>query len=718
MTTATIRIPVGTKLAGALATTSLFLAFAHVGAQEDPTSEVLEEIVVTAGFRDNALMTTPASISVVDAETIENRGAWHLESILNTSANINYSGGGSRAKFVQVRGVGDLEQFVDPKHYPSVGITLDEINIGGTANAGMLFDVEQVEVLRGPQGTRFGGSALAGMVNIRSNSPTDTLEGFIEAGAGSYGSWNLGGVVSGPMSETVSGRLAIQQVNSDGYIDNAFLGRDDTNGYDETTVRATLNFEPTDSSIYSLTLLKFDGSNGYDAFSLDNTRMTLSDEPGRDNQESVAVAGKAEWQVSDLATLQAVATWIGSDLEYGFDEDWTFAGICDGTLCDPVFDFFSNTDSYVRDRDEASLDLRLLGASESGSVQYVLGVYAQQRDEDLLRQYYGEFQSFYDTERQAIYGQVEFNLSDRLALTTGLRFENFDDSYMDSFGFESRNDDDLQSGEVALTYQVTNDTLLYATLARGDKAGGVNTEASSNLPLMQPQFQAFIQPRLRVATETLVNREIGIKGRYLDDRLDLRAAVFHMDRDDAQLESWMWDSMNFLWIGFLDNVDGSNVGAELEMTYEATTNVSLFGSVGWVDTEVDEITTFDLDLDNFVIKRDIEQAKAPTWQYNFGANIRFGDRLSARVEIEGRDASRFGYYHDSTTSSYDLLNASLRYRSGDVEYLLWGRNLTDQDYSVHGLYFANDPRKGWINETYYQYGEPRVIGVSARYYFN
>jgi outer membrane receptor protein involved in Fe transport len=219
----------------------------------------------------------------------------------------------------------------------------------------MLFDVEQVEVLRGPQGTRFGGSALAGMVNIRSNSPTDTLEGFIEAGAGSYGSWNLGGVVSGPMSETVSGRLAIQQVNSDGYIDNAFLGRDDTNGYDETTVRATLNFEPTDSSIYSLTLLKFDGSNGYDAFSLDNTRMTLSDEPGRDNQESVAVAGKAEWQVSDLATLQAVATWIGSDLEYGFDEDWTFAGICDGTLCDPVFDFFSNTDSYVRDRDEASL---------------------------------------------------------------------------------------------------------------------------------------------------------------------------------------------------------------------------------------------------------------------------------------------------------------------------------------------------------------------------
>ena len=718
MKTATNRNPQRIARIGALAATVALVAFGEVRAQDNVTNEPIEEIVVTAGFRENALMTTPSSVSVVEATTIENRGAWHLESILNTSANINYSSGGSRARFVQVRGVGDLEQFVDPKHYPSVGITLDEINIGGTANAGMLFDAEQVEVLRGPQGTRFGGSALAGMVNIRSNSPTDALEGFVEAGAGSYGSWNVGGVVSGPISETVSGRLAVQQVNSDGYIDNAFLGRDDTNGYDETTVRASLSFEPTDSSTYSLTLLKFDGSNGYDAFSLDNTRTTLSDEPGRDNQESVAVAGKAEWQVSDLATLQAVATWINSDLEYGFDEDWTFAGICDGTLCDPVFDFFSNTDNYIRERDETSLDVRLLGESESGSIQYVLGVYAQQRDEDLLRQYYGDFQSFYETERQAIYGQIEFNLSDRLALTTGLRFENFDDGYMDSFGFNSSNDDDLQSGEVALTYQVTNDTLFYGTLARGDKAGGVNTEASSNLPFMQPRFQTFIQPRLRVGTETLVNREIGLKGRYLEDRLELRAAVFHMDRDEAQLESWMWDAANFLWIGFLDNVDGSNVGAELEFAYEASTNLSFFGSVGWIDTEVDEITTFDLDLDDFVVQRNIDQAKAPTWQYNLGANLRFGDRLSARVEIEGRDDSRFGYYHDATIGSYDLLNGSLRYRTGDVEYLLWGRNLTDKDYSVHGLYFANDPRKGWINETYYQYGEPRVIGVSARYYFD
>ena len=694
---------------------SLSPAFLHV--QEGRTSPVVEEIVVTAGFRDSDLMNVPVSVTVIDEAIIEDRAAQHLETVLNTSANINFSSGGSRARFVQVRGVGDLEQFVDPKHFPSVGITVDDIDLGGTANAGMLFDAQQVEILRGPQGTRFGGSALAGMVNIRSNRPTESLEGYVEVGAGNYGSWNVGGVISGPLSDTVTGRLAIQQNKSDGYIDNVFLGRDDTNGYDETSVRATLNFDPTDNSAYSLTALYFDGHNGYDAFSLDNTRDTLSDEPGRDHQKSLALAGRAEWQVGESSTLQAVATWLDSDLEYGFDEDWTFVGICDGTLCDPVFDLFSNTDNYLRDRDEISLDIRLLGDPPGSDTQYVLGIYAQQRDEDLHREYYGDFFSFYEAQRQAIYGQVEIAVNERLGLTAGLRYERFGDNYQDTFGFQSSSDDSLQSGELTLSYQAAGSTLLYATLSRGNKPGGVNTKASANLPFMQPVFQSFMQPRLTIDTETLLNRELGLKGAYLGNRLVLRAALFHMDRHDAQLESWMWDGVNFLWIGFLDNVDGSNWGAEIELHYQLSDRVELFGSLGWLETEIEEITTFDLNLDDFVTRYDIDQAKSPKWQFNLGTNLAFSDTLSARLELEGRDDSRFGYYHGESIDSYVLMNASLRYRLGRTELRLWGRNLTDQDYAVHGLYFGNDPRKGWVNETYYQYGEPRVFGISATYSF-
>ena len=694
---------------------SLSPAFLH--AQEDRASPVLEEVVVTAGFRDNELMNTPGSITVIDEAMIENRAALHLEAVLNTAPNVNYSSGGSRARFLQVRGVGDLEQFVDPKHFPSVGITVDDINLGGTANAGMLFDAQQVEILRGPQGTRFGGSALAGMVNIRSNRPTESLEGYIKVGAGNYGSWNVGGAISGPLSDTVTGRLAMQQNKSDGYIDNVFLGRDNTNGYDETSVRAVLHLDPSDRSDYSLTALYFDGQNGYDAFSLDNSQDTLSDEPGHDNQESLALAGSAEWQVGESSTLQAVATWLESDLEYGFDEDWTFVGICDGTLCDPVFDLFSNTDNYLRDRNEVSLDIRLLHNSPEADTQYVVGIYAQQRDEDLHREYYGDFFSVYEAERRAIYGQVETAVNERLTLTVGIRYERFDDNYEDTFGFQSSSDDSLASGELTLAYQAAGSTLLYATLSRGTKAGGVNTEASANLPFMQPVFQAFMQPRLRVDTETLLNRELGLKGAYLDNRLALRAAVFHMDRDDAQLESWMWDGVNFLWIGFLDNVDGSNWGAEIELNYQISSQVELFGSLGWLETEIEEITTFDLNLDDFITRYDIDQAKSPEWQFNLGTNLAFSDRLSARLELEGRDDSFYGYYHTESVDSYILMNASLRYRLGRTEIQLWGRNLTDEDYAVHGLYFGNDPRKGWVNESYYQYGEPRVVGISARYSF-
>ena len=690
-------------------------AFLHAQERTQPVS--LEEIVVTTGFRENFLMNTSASVSVIDEAVIEDRGAQHLEEVLNTSANINYSSGGSRARFLQVRGIGDLEQFVDPKHFPSVGITVDEINLGGMVNSAMLFDVEQVEILRGPQGTRFGGSALAGMVNIRGNRPTEMLEGYVEAGVGNYGSWKVGGVISGALSDAVNARLAVQRNESEGYISNVFLGRDDTNGHDEISVRGTLHVNPNERSGYNLTAFYFDGRNGYDAFSLDNTRDTVSDQPGRDNQKSFALAGEAEWRFGEFSTLQTVATWLRRDLDYGFDEDWTFVGICDGTLCDPVLDFFSNTDNYHRERNESSLDVRLLGNFPVSGVQYVVGVYAQQKKEDLQRKYYGDFSSFYKVQRRAIYGQVKVPVGRQFGLTAGIRYEQFDDNYRDTSSFQSASDDNLQNGELTLSYQSAGGSLLYATISRGNKPGSVNTVASSNMLLMRPVFQGFMQPRLTVDSETLLNRELGLKGDYFGDQLIFRAALFHMDRDNAQLESWMWDGVNFLWIGFLDNVDGYTSGAEVELNYQFSEQAEFFGSLGWLKTNIKEITTFDLDIGDFVIRNNIDHAKSPAWQFNLGTKITLNEKLGFRLELEGRDDSRFGYYHLASLDSYILMNASLRYRLGKVELQFWGRNLTNEDYAIHGLYFGNDPRKGWANEAYYQYGEPRVFGISAKYSF-
>ena len=684
------------------------------------TFSPLEEVVVTAGFREQGLMTSPGGITVIDESVMKDRAAQHLESVLNISPNINYSGGASRARFVQIRGVGDLEQFVDPKHFPSVGILIDDINFGGTANAGMLFDIDQVEIARGPQGTQFGTSALAGIVNIRSNRPTDYFEGYAEVGLGNYGSWNAGGVISGPISNSASGRVSVHQNKGDGYINNVHLGRSDTNGYDETAIRATIEVTPNDSSSLEMTAFYFDGNNGYDAFSLDNSRNTLSDNPGQDKQDILALALRGSWQLSESTTLESAATWLDSDMEYGFDEDWTYVGICDGTLCDPVNDFYSSTDNYLRDRSEISFDSRLLGNFSFGvlgDTQYVLGLYAQKREEDLYRQSYGDFFSFYDTERSAIYGQVDSTFTERLGITAGIRYENFNDSYNDTAAFRSNSDDGLRTENLTLTYLMGEDSLLYATISSGAKAGGINTEASAKLAFMQTGFQKFIKPRLAFESETLINREIGLKGLYLNDQLTLRTAAFYMSRNNAQLESWMYDSTGYLWIGFLDNVDGENWGAEVEIAYKLSDRVQLLGSFGLLETEIDQITTYDLDTYDFIVRKDIDQTKSPQWQYYIGVNAALTETLSLRVDLEGRDTSRFGYYHEQKIKGYDLLNASLRHQIGSTELLFWGRNLANKDYAVHGFYFGNDPRKGWKNETYYQYGEPRVIGVTVRHSF-
>lgn len=682
---------------------------------------IIEEILVTADFHESPLLMSAGSISVLDGRTIAGRDAKHLEDVLNTVANINYSKGASRARFVQVRGIGDLEAFVDPKHFASVGILLDDIDMSGVSSSAALFDTSQIEFFRGPQGTRFGTSALAGALQIRSNEPTQSFETKVAGGIGNYGAWNVSGVISGPISEQLTGRLAVQHIATDGFIDNDFLGRDDTNNLQETNIRGKLRWQSAAQDIeLNVTGYYFDSDNGYDAFSLDDNRKTQSDNPGSDAQETFGLSLNGSWQLNANLALETIITLTDTQLDYGFDEDWTFIGFCDGILCDPVIDFFSNTDRYFRDRSDYSLDVRLTAqpGSDSGH-QVVVGAYAQQRSEDFHRQYYGDFYSDYETTRYAAYGQIDWRLSDVWRLTTGLRYEHFADDYDDTNALAVDSSDTLLTGELTLERMLSENTFAYATLARGGKPGGVNTENSSVNAFVRPELQGFLRSRTQFDAEQVLNKEIGLKGSYLEDRWSVRLAAFHMDRSSAQLESWVWDATNFIFVGLLDSEsDGENYGLEFETNFFVNDSLELFAAVGILRTEFDELTVFDQNLDDFVAVRNRDQAKAPEYQFNVGISLQLSARLSARLEIEGRDDSFFGYYHDGRIDSYELVNASLTYTTPQLEVRLWGRNLTDEDYAVHGLYFGNDPRNGWVPESYYQYGEPLVFGLSVSYQLN
>jgi len=718
-----------TCFTGLLVTSLSFISLNSLSVLADNVSsdvdsvDALQEVVVTATFRELDILTVPASLSVLDQQIIAERGAEHLQDVLNAAPNVNFASGASRGRYLQIRGIGERSQFVDPVN-PSVGMLIDDIDVSGMGNAATLFDVRQIEILRGPQGTRFGANALAGMVNIRSNDPTDDFEAALSSGYGNYDSWNMGAVVSGPLSEGLLGRLAVQQTRSDGYIDNDYRGRDDTNNIDELSTRGKLRWLASDELSFDLTAMYVDIDNGYDAFSLDNTRHTLSDEPGHDKQETTAFGLTSTWTGHQAFTLKTMLSWSDSNLEYGYDEDWSYSDICTGTPCDGWA--YSSTDNYIRDREASRVELRLTSTEEgqlAGTIDWVAGVYYDQKDEDLTREFFdwllyapAEFDSRYETENLALYGQLSKPLSERLTLTVGGRWERFEADYKDSRAIKASPDDDLWGGQISLEYSVDHNTLVYGLVSRGYKAGGVNGEAvgraaSNGFP---PSVIAFLNERLEFDTETLLNYEIGLKGSYLDDTLQVRVAAFFMDRDDIQLKGWYNEGPNF--VGYIDNAaSGENWGMELETVWQLTQQLTLFANLGWLDTEID----------NFVVKGGSglidksvrEQAHAPNYQFNIGGRYDFGDGFYARLEAEGKDSFYFSDSHDQQSDSYELFNATLGYQGLHWDITLWARNLTDEDYATRGFYFGNDPRKFYADENYVQYGEPRVFGANATYRF-
>ena len=693
-----------------------FLLTAGTAPPPGPDSSPMEEIVVTAGFRDGELMSTGGSISVLEPALIEERGARHLEDTLAVAPNVNYSVGGSRARFIQIRGVGDLEQFVDPKHYPAVGVVMDGIELSNVATSALLFDTERVEVYRGPQGTRFGASALAGLVNIVGRDPGDVLEGRVDAGYGNLDSWYIAAAGGGPLGENLGVRVAVRQNMRDGFIHNDFLGRNDTQNVDELSARAKLVWDLSPNLRAYLTTLYIDADNGYDAFSLNNSRTTLTDEPGSDDQEVLAVAGRLHWDGGQHGVVQLTTTWTDAEETYGFDEDWVFGGFCDGVRCNPLVEFMSS-DTMDREREQVSVDVRWL--TGRGAWSWVAGAYFHARDEDMARQRFGLFSSRYETRRYALYGELELAVSEHLSARLGVRGETFADEYCDTNAFDLQSNDTFWSGEATVEYEAGNDTLLYATLSRGARPGGVNTGAISVQPFVAARFQPFITERRQFSTESLFNKEIGLKGRYVADRVALRLSVFHMDRADAQLESFLYDATTFIFVGMLDNVDDAeNYGVEFEMDAWLSDTLTFSSRVGYLETNVERMTVFDLDLDDFRALEGRDQTKAPRWQYHFGLRWQIMPTLTGNVSVEGRDDSFFGFYHDERLDGYTLMNASLAYTWRGVKLRAWSRNLLNTQYAVHGLYFANDPRDGFaVNRAYEQRGEPRVYGIDMSYAF-
>lgn len=267
------------------------LAALLIGSQSLAADNILDEIIVTADFRERPVTEIPSSVTVMDAKFIKETAVQHFEELVNLVPNLNWSGDGSRARYFQIRGVGETSQYEGAPN-PSIGFLIDDIDFSGIGTIATLFDMQSIEVLRGPQGSRYGANALGGLIYMRSIEPSAEQSGRVQIGIAGDNAFSVGAAFGGALNESASTtfRLSAHKYESDGFRSNAYLNSNDTNGRDESTIRARLRFSKSADFEANIAVMYSNTDNGYDAFALDNSYMMLSDKPGKDTQESIGTS--------------------------------------------------------------------------------------------------------------------------------------------------------------------------------------------------------------------------------------------------------------------------------------------------------------------------------------------------------------------------------------------------------------------------------------------
>jgi len=715
-----------------------------VDASDSPSNDPqLDEIIVTATLRAVPATEVPASITVLDSQTLQDAGRANFEDVLGLIPNLNWAGDTSLPRYFQLRGIGELQQYQGAPN-PSVGFLIDDIDFSGLGTAGTLYDIDQVDVLRGPQATRYGANALGGLIYLRSAEPTDTLYGRVDLDGGDYGTRSEGAVISGPIDSLDSGfRLAVQHYYTNGYFDNVYLNRDDTNRQDEYTYRAKWAFTPSDSLRVELTAVQVDIDNGYDAFTIDNSRNTESDQPGVDSQHSTGVSARVHYLASDTVGFTAVATYAKSIIKYSYDGDWG-----NPVLWAPVATVYQASEVQNRDRTTKTIELRL-GTEATHGFGWLVGFYGNLLDETLSDLSLSDYQplgtpvdpiddqsdnvidSGYRARNLALFGELDGDLTANLRWSFGLRGERWSANYQgtttDFLGTNTGYTNapvtqtaiesvtpatlspvnNLWGGHASLTYKLDSTQSIYTTVSRGYKAGGFNLS------------QGLLPNQLSFNPETDVNLEAGYKADMLDHRLKINADVFYLYRHDAQITtSFQSDPSNpDDFVFYTGNAaSGHNYGLESDADWRATDRVTLGANLGLLQTYFEDFVQQGA-TGATLLSVSRELAEAPHWQAAVNATYRDPRGPFARVDVTGMG----GYYFDlppyeTTSKPYGLLNAKIGWETARWSAYLSGRNLLDKRYPVRGFYFGDVP-PNFSNQVYIQLGDPRtwVASVSVNF---
>jgi outer membrane receptor protein involved in Fe transport len=682
-----------------IATTQLF-------AEESPVPAIpeLPVTIVTGELWESELQKTTASVTVLNQTALADKGVQHFEDVINAIPNLTWTGGTSRPRYIQIRGIGENSQFEGETPDSSVRFLVDDLDFTGVGTIGNLFDVQQVEVLRGPQAGAFGANAAGGMIRIVTNEPTPYWTGQTESTIGNDSLFAGGFAVGGPLLENdpekLTFRFALHQLTQDGFLNNQSLNREDTNECDELTTRLRLRWRPNEDWQWDGTLFYADADNGYDQFSLTNDRnSTFTDEPGRDEQETYGASLRAQFYGNDSFNVTSITSYMETNALSSADGDFTNVKAL-------IPNQLTTSYSIEREREVINQEIRFDSADSEDALGFIdrwtTGIYFQSFDEQSGIEFVNDgtpsaFQTAYESETFSLYGQGTHLLGEKTRITLGVRAEYFDLETNTETAGRMDYDDWLWGGKMTLESDLSEQLLFFASITRGYKAGGVNIDPSLHASLPS-QYE----------TEDLWNYEVGLSSEWFDGKVVSKVTFFYLDRSDAQLRGSEGNSVYYSYFT-LNGDEAEHYGLETESSWFIRENLTLTLTGGLLETERDAFSAAKVPPLAFE-SRDV--SNSPNYTYSARLDYIPAEGFFASVEVTGSDEYFEENTHSEKRRSFNVVNASIGYRLDNWTLSLWSKNLLGEEYEDRVFFFDNYDGG---EKRYEAPAAPRTFGVTANY---
>ena len=691
-------------------------------------SAVLDEMTVTAQKREQALSDVGVSVTAFSGDSLRELNMTNSVDISAQTPNFTIGtpvGEGNNPSFV-LRGVG-LNDFND-NNESNIAVYVDEVY--RSAMAGLtfqMFDLDRVEVLRGPQGTLYGRNATGGLVHFVTRKPTEDLDAYADLTLGSNSQVKFEGAIGGG-SETVMGRLSVATNQADGYVSNRAGA--DPNEADNMALRGQLLFKPTEQWSVLLNAhwsdadpraaaYQHEGTDvgGLDFFGYSDTDGDVwagdYDRTGPLEIENTGASISIDWQ-GDAFGIAWITGYENVEKFHQEDTDMSDLDFGGGSLVRP--DFAAETDQLTS-------ELRFHGGNDK--LNWVAGLYYFDSEVDGtgtrldlggLDDVNFDVAYLQDTTSYAVFGQFDYAFNEQWQVVAGLRYtdEEKDYTYINTetnfgaFVYEfspatvgslASQSDDVVSGKLGLNYRPTEDWLVFASVSTAFKSGGFNA--------------GFLDPSLDFSNmpfdkEELTSFELGFKWANASDTIRLNTTAFYYDYEDLQALSFEGVS------SFISNASDAEIyGAEFELIASPVENFEMILGLGILDASADGISLADgsvLQNRNLVLAPDLQMNGLARYSVPMGARA-----LVFQVDATYSDEVYFDIVNQPVArqSSYSVWNAQVSYQiNHNFEVSGWVRNLTDEEYKVYTFDFSD-----FFGFNQQFYGPPRWYGVSLSYQY-